>query len=637
MPLERRILPMHSVPTQRKLAPSKTVQPKATVHGRAGLPTSCLPPQQGWTLRELASPRLALLVFALFELAGTAGRAVLAEERELVSFRRIALTDVYYSEGANAGDIDRDGHVDAVYGPHWYAGPDFQKQHTIYPAKPQPREGYADHFFCWVHDFDGDQYPDVFAVGFPGTAAHVYRNPGPAGWDKPWPKHEVFDWVSNESPYFGELLGDKTPELVCTRDGFVGYATHDAGRGIDPWKFHPVSDRVTDARFGHGLGVGDVNGDDRADILMKDGWYEQPADLSVPRWVFHPFEFTAAGGAEMHAYDVDGDGDQDIITSLAAHEFGLAWFEQIEKDGQRTFRQHRIMGDRPSQNRYGLVFTELHSVNLRDMDGDGLKDIVTGKTYWSHHMQSPMWDAGAVVYWFRLERKGKEVDWVPVRADGEAGIGRQVTVTELNGDQWPDLVVGGMKGGHVLLQERRKATEAEWQAARPREYDGPPEPEQESDNLPLDEQTGRVPGAIEGESLRVLKVSRGEAVPQEMGGFTQGRWSGRRQLFWTGAQPDDTLQLEFTVEKPGKYELQAAFTKARDYGIARIHLNDQPLLQELDLFHGTGVVTTGLLSLGQAQLEAGTQRLTIQITGSNPAAIKAYMFGIDFLLLRAVP
>src|SRR6185436_8686810 len=128
-------------------------------------------------------------------------------------------------------------------------------------------------------------------------------------------------------------------------------------------------------------------------------------------------------------YDVDGDGDSDVITSLAAHDFGLAWHEQIKgTDGQIAFRQHLIMGDQPGQNRYGLVFSEPHSVNLADIDGDGLKDILTGKTYYSHHQQSPLWDAGAVVYWFRLVRTKDGIDWVPHRADGEAGIGRQLVV-----------------------------------------------------------------------------------------------------------------------------------------------------------------------------------------------------------------
>ena len=39
----------------------------------------------------------------------------------------------------------------------------------------------------------------------------------------------------------------------------------------------------------------------------------------------------------MYAYDVDGDGDNDVITSLAAHDFGLAWYEQV-REGER----HRV-------------------------------------------------------------------------------------------------------------------------------------------------------------------------------------------------------------------------------------------------------------------------------------------------------
>jgi hypothetical protein len=170
----------------------------------------------------------------------------------------------------------------------------------------------------------------------------------------------------------------------------------------------------------------------------------------------------------MYAYDVDGDGLNDVITSLAAHEFGLAWHRQVRKGDEIEFVPHVFMGSTPQENRYGLVFSELHSVNLADIDGDGLKDIVTGKTYWSHHTQSPMWDAGAVVYWFKLVRDQDGVDWIPFRAADETGIGRQVTVTEVNGDRLPDIVVGGMKGAHVLVHERVAVSAEEWEKAQPK-------------------------------------------------------------------------------------------------------------------------------------------------------------------------
>jgi len=433
--------------------------------------------------------RSRLIAFSsLFSLSLVASSV--ADDHILQSFDRIELTDTYYSEGVAVGDINGDGEQDIVHGPYWFAGPEFTQKHEIRLAKPQNRKRYADSFFSWCYDFDGDGDNDVFAVGFPGTPAHVYENPGAHGLDELWEQHEVFDWVSNESPQFTNLVGDERPELVCTRDGYFGYATVNWDQPFEAWTFHPISEQTAPKRFGHGLGVGDVNGDGRMDVLMKDGWFEQPDASTAPEtdrqqlWTFHKVPFAPRGGADMFAYDVDGDGDNDVITSLAAHEFGLAWWEQIAatqreagSDEQPEWKQHLIMGSQRKENRYGVLFSELHSVALADIDGDGLKDIVTGKTYWSHHEKSPMWDGGAVVYWFKLVRNPVSssnrvtIDWLPFKANGETGIGRQLTVTDINGDDLPDIAVGGMKGANVLLQQRQKVSKTEWEAAQPRRYE----------------------------------------------------------------------------------------------------------------------------------------------------------------------
>ena len=258
-----------------------------------------------------------------------------ADEFELHQFETIQLTDTYYSEGANYGDVNRDGVVDIVHGPYWFQGPDYEIKYEIYPPKAQPRQKYADNFFSWIYDFDGDGWNDVFVVGFPGTPAYVYQNPADPGFDGHWAKREVLDWVSNESPQLLNLVGDERPELVCTRDGYFGYATVDWEHPEKQWSFHSVSEQVAPKRFGHALGIGDVNGDGRMDILTKDGWFAQPDSLNGdPQWNFNPVAFAAAGGAEMYAYDVDGDGDNDVITSLAAHDFGLAWYEQVKSGGE---------------------------------------------------------------------------------------------------------------------------------------------------------------------------------------------------------------------------------------------------------------------------------------------------------------
>ena len=124
----------------------------------------------------------SLFVFSLAAaMALVAANLVAAEEYFAHSFDRIALSDEYYSEGANAGDLNNDGQADVVSGPYWYAGPAFKEKQAIYPPAAQNREAYADNFFSWVYDFSGDGWNDVFVVGFPGTPAYVYENPREAG------------------------------------------------------------------------------------------------------------------------------------------------------------------------------------------------------------------------------------------------------------------------------------------------------------------------------------------------------------------------------------------------------------------------------------------------------------------------
>ena len=83
-----------------------------------------------------------------------------------------------------------------------------------------------------------------------------------------------------------DLAGDARPELVCTRRGQFGYVTVDWENPFGEWTFHAVSGAIASQRFGHGLGVGDVNGDGRLDIIHKGCLLytsPSPRDRSVSR------------------------------------------------------------------------------------------------------------------------------------------------------------------------------------------------------------------------------------------------------------------------------------------------------------------------------------------------------------------
>ncbi len=153
-------------------------------------------------MKRLCSVRATYLFQAAMGFASLTPAVVqqsLAENKHVVhSFTRTQLTDVYFSEGASAGDINGDKVADVVYGPYWFDGPDFETKHEIYSAVPQDRNRYADNFFSWVHDFDGDGNNDILTVGFPGRPGSLYRNPGPQNLDQLWEKSDVVNSLARQ-------------------------------------------------------------------------------------------------------------------------------------------------------------------------------------------------------------------------------------------------------------------------------------------------------------------------------------------------------------------------------------------------------------------------------------------------------
>ena len=59
---------------------------------------------------------------------------VVAEDYTLHTFKKLQLSDQFWSEGASAGDFNHDGKMDVVSGPYWWEGPDFKKRHERWSA-----------------------------------------------------------------------------------------------------------------------------------------------------------------------------------------------------------------------------------------------------------------------------------------------------------------------------------------------------------------------------------------------------------------------------------------------------------------------------------------------------------------------
>ncbi|HSH92546.1 MAG TPA: VCBS repeat-containing protein, partial [Roseimicrobium sp.] len=372
------------------------------------------------------------------------------------------VTSEFLCEGAHFADFNHDGKGDLVAGPYWYAGPDFKQRNEFTPPAPKPYDaakGYSDFFLTYTYDFNKDGWADILVFSWPGKETAWYENPkGKAGH---WFRHVIFAETDNESPTLGDVTGDGKPELIFHTGGRLGYVEADWSDPTKPWTFRPISseDKKKYFRYTHGYGFGDINGDGKADILDKDGWWEQPKDAKAGgEWKQHTYPFAPAGmrgGAHMLVYDINGDGQNDVVTSWDAHGYGLAWYEQTRTGGDISFKEHVLVNTKPEDNAYGVKFTQIHALTLADVNGDGLMDFVTGKRFWAHGPgKDAEPDAPAVIYWFELKRNGKEASFIPHLVDDDSGVGTQITAGDINGDGLIDVISGNKKGVHVFLQQK---------------------------------------------------------------------------------------------------------------------------------------------------------------------------------------
>jgi hypothetical protein len=370
--------------------------------------------------------------------------AIVAPSADPITWTKFTLDKAFQSEGVAVGDVNHDGKPDVMAGSFWYEAPKWTPHELAPVQKFDGATGYSNFFEAWAADVNKDGWIDEVLVGFPGDKCVWRENPK----NKPgnWVEHVIWRSACNESPTFIDLLGNKKPVLVFGYDEkFMAWYEPT----IDPnaeFNSHVVSlDKQPGAqRFSHGLGVGDVNGDKRSDILTTDGYYEAPEDPRSGPWKFTPVKL-GDPCAQMYVFDVNGDGLPDIVNS-SAHNVGVWWQEQKRGSAGPEFTTHVVDN----------TFSQSHSMVMADIDKDGTPDFVTGKRFWAH---GPTGDVNpgdpAVIYWYGLKRTKGKVSWTRHEVDNDSGVGTQFTVSDVNKDGFPDIVTSNKKGVYVFLQVRR--------------------------------------------------------------------------------------------------------------------------------------------------------------------------------------
>lgn len=366
-----------------------------------------------------------------------------------VTFTRTKLTTVAETNMGHVpmADINGDGVIDIVAGLQWFEGPSW-KLHRLYPSDSKPTD--IDIGFTVPYDLDGDGDLDLISHRRSSDDRNKnelfwFENPGAPSTGM-WIKHHItwnIRWP--EVLVFVDIDGDGRDEMVCS-DVCPGIGIRIYKIPQDPENASSWSWITVDKSPLHGLGIGDLNKDGRLDIVSDFVWFEQ--DMRGG-WTRHslPSPGSANRGHEtmqIKIYDVDADGDVDLILPRA-HHYGAFWLESSGGENP-SFNLHEILpGKLPSQ---------LHGVAYADIDGDGDLDIFAGKSRYRHG--DPGNDEPLDVFWIELIRSSGRIWWVKHQLATDLTMGIGPTIADVDADGDMDLVLRGHGiGGSYVIGTRQ--------------------------------------------------------------------------------------------------------------------------------------------------------------------------------------
>jgi hypothetical protein len=355
----------------------------------------------------------------------------------------------FRSEACGVGDFNDDGKPDIVAGAFLYLAPDFKphKIRTLKGSVDEQGKGYYWDFMNEPFDVDGDGKLDVVSVDWFQMHCTWFRNVGTDGTE--WPEGLIEKNGNFECGELADIDNDgRKREIVPSVDRSVWYEIgHGPARMVLPG-VHGVSETKHD----FGVGVGDLNGDGRNDLIRPGAWYEAPIDPRRTGWKEHPLVLGDRDAKkpvhtpQILVYDVNGDGLEDLVTS-SAHGYGIFWYKQVREGSEIRFKQHLIDDS----------WTQAHSLALADLDSDGVPELITGKRFMAHNGNDPEENAPLGVYYYSLKRTPQPTWTRHTITRGEGiGSGVNLSLADLDGDGDLDIVVTGKWGGPAWFENRLK-------------------------------------------------------------------------------------------------------------------------------------------------------------------------------------
>jgi len=287
-------------------------------------------------------------------------------------------------------------------------------------------------------DVDGDGDVDIIAVSYSQDTVAWWENVNGRG--SSWTKHPVDQ--NFDTPYSVHAA-----DIDDDGDMDIAGAALD-GRDISWWENMNGSgtlwtEHLVDGEVVYALGVytADIDGDGDTDLVgvaSEDddiAWWEN-TDGSGHSWTKHLVDGDFQDGNCVHAADVDGDGDVDILGTSARDQ--VAWWDNL--DGLGTSWTKRVIDS---------DFDHAVSICAADVDADSHMDVLAAAL-----------GASDIAWWRNTDGSG--TSWTKQTVDGEFIGARYVCAADMDRDGDVDILGAADEDDDIAWWENADGSGTSW-------------------------------------------------------------------------------------------------------------------------------------------------------------------------------
>ncbi|MDP8286992.1 MAG: T9SS type A sorting domain-containing protein [Candidatus Electryonea clarkiae] len=214
-------------------------------------------------------------------------------------------------------------------------------------------------------DINGDGDMDVLGAALEDDDIKWWKNDGEGGFSR----HSIDDnFDGANSVYAADLDGDGDLDVLGSAEiaHDISWWENDGTPDVGDWTEHAIDADFLDAKSVY---AADIDGDGDIDVLGASydsddiAWWVNDGTPDEGEWTMHTVEGSFTGAFSVHAADVDGDGNMDVLGG--AENDNLAWFENDGTPLNGGWTEHTIGN-----------FVNVKSVYAADVDGDGDIDVL---------------------------------------------------------------------------------------------------------------------------------------------------------------------------------------------------------------------------------------------------------------------